>query len=515
MTTAPSPALEAIGVSKTFGGQRALDSVDLVIGRGEVHGLLGQNGSGKSTLIKILAGFHSPDPGGRLLIDGNEIALPLPPGQSRALGISFVHQHLGLIPSLTVLENLLLGRLASSRSVALSWRGLAAEARALFARYDLALDPMTPVSRLSAVERALLAIVRAVAEVRGAGHDGAGVLVLDEPTPFLPRRDVERLFALIRGIAGNGASVLFVSHDIDEVREITDRATVLRDGRVAGTLLTRSTSRDEVIEMIVGRRLAAFAPTAVREAAPARVGVRELSGDGMRDLSLDIARGEIVGVTGLLGSGFEEIPYLLYGAREAVSGEVTLDGATRRLDSASPSRSVQQGIVLIPGDRASQAVIGTLPITDNVTMPALGAIFHAWALGRRRMARHASELCAKFDVTPNRPALPLSALSGGNAQKVVLAKWLQTSPRLILLDEPTQGVDVGARLHVFAALREAAARGSCVLCSSSDYEQLAMLCDRVLILADGRVVSELAGAALSKQEIAERCLMAPAEARAA
>jgi ribose transport system ATP-binding protein len=500
-----SPALEALHLSKTFGGQKALDKVDLVIDRSEVHGLLGQNGSGKSTLIKILAGFHAPDPGGELRIGGVDAALPLPPGRARSLGISFVHQHLGLIPSLTVLENLFIGRLAASSSVALSWRRLAAEARDLFARYDLSLDPATPVSRLSAVERALLAIVRAVAEVQGAG-----VLVLDEPTPFLPRRDVDRLFTLIRGIVANGAAVLFVSHDIDEVREITDRATVLRDGRVAGSLQTSTASREEVIEMIVGRRLAAFTHAASRPAAPALVQISGLRGPGVADFSLNLARGEIVGITGLLGSGYEGIPYLLYGAEPASDGELVFPSATYQVARASPARSMRRGIVLIPGDRARQAAIGTLPITDNVTMPILARKFRPLALARRRMTRLAAQLGEQFQVTPNRPAQPLSALSGGNAQKVVMAKWLQTKPTLILLDEPTQGVDVGARLAVFAAIRAASVEG-CVLCASSDYEQLAMLCDRVLILAGGRVVAELAGGALTKHEIAERCLLAPAE----
>jgi ribose transport system ATP-binding protein len=500
-----APALQLRALSKTFGGQKALDSVDLTIRRSEVHGLLGQNGSGKSTLIKILAGFHAPDPGGALHIGGVDIPLPLPPGRAQGLGISFVHQHLGLIPTLTVLENLLLGRLASSRSVALSWRRLAAEARALFARYDLSLDPLAPVSRLSAVERALMAIVRAVAEVQGAG-----VLVLDEPTPFLPKRDVDRLFALIRGIVAGGASVLFVSHDIDEVREITDRATVLRDGRVAGSLQTSTASRSDVIEMIVGRRLAAFAQPVPRAAAPAFVRVHGLRGDGVHDFSVDLARGEIVGITGLLGSGYEAIPYLLYGAQPADAGEITLDATTYSLTPATPARSIRRGVVLIPGDRAQHAAIGNLPIIDNVTMPVLSRTFHSWALARRRMARLAVQLGEQFEVTPNRPAQPLSSLSGGNAQKVVLAKWLQTRPRLILLDEPTQGVDVGARLAVFSALR-AAAEDGCVLCASSDYDQLAMLCDRVLVLAGGRVVAELAGKELTKHEIAEHCLLAPAE----
>jgi ribose transport system ATP-binding protein len=505
-----SPALEAYRLSKTFGGQKALDNVDLVIGRSEVHGLLGQNGSGKSTLIKILAGFHAPDPGGELRIGGVATMLPLPPGRSRTLGISFVHQHLGLIPSLTVLENLLIGRLASSSNLALSWRRLAAEARELFARYELSLDPSTPVARLSAVERALLAIVRAVSEVQGAEAQGGGVLVLDEPTPFLPKRDVDRLFALIRGIVAGGASVLFVSHDIDEVREITDRATVLRDGRVAGTLQPGTASREEVIEMIVGRRLAAFTHAAPRTASPAFVQVRGLRGPGVAEFSVNLGRGEIIGITGLLGSGYESIPYLLYGAQPAEAGELVLPAATHQIQGATPARSMKSGVVLIPGDRARQAAIGTLPITDNVTMPVLAGKFRRFALARRRMTKLAAQLGEQFQVTPNRPSQPLSSLSGGNAQKVVMAKWLQTKPVLILLDEPTQGVDVGARLAVFAALRAASTEG-CVLCASSDYEQLAMLCDRVLILAGGRVVAELTGGALSKHEIAERCLLATAD----
>ena len=504
------PALEFRNLSKTFGGQHALAGVDFQLRRAEVHGLLGQNGSGKSTLIKVLAGYHAPDPGSELFVHGARVPLPLPAGRFRALGISFVHQNLGLIPSLTVVENLLLGRMAASNSLAVAWRQESARARGVFARFGLSLDPDADVAKLSAVERALLAIVRAVDDMRDATRAGEpGVLVLDEPTPFLPKHDVDRLFALIRAIVAEGAGVIFVSHDVDEVLEITDRATVLRDGRVAGTIATRQATKDDLVQLIIGRALAPAAPSvAAANRADRLVLVEALSGPFIDRLSLDIGRGEILGITGLLGSGYEQVPYLLYGATRAASGVLTVDGRAHDLVRVTPAAAVANGIVLIPGDRAAAGVIGALPIVDNLTMPVLATRFHPWWLARRRMVRLAAELGRRFDVTPNRPTLPISALSGGNAQKIVLAKWLQGKPQLILLDEPTQGVDVGARFKVFEAIREAAAGDAGVLCASSDYEQLATLCDRVLILARGRIAAELSRADLSKEAIAEHCYRA-------
>jgi ribose transport system ATP-binding protein len=504
---APPLALEFHHLSKTFGGQRALADVDFSVRRGEVHGLLGQNGSGKSTLIKVLAGYHAPDPGSELRVGGTPVTLPLPAGRFRALGISFVHQHLGLIPSLTVVENLMIGRLAASNALAISRRREAERASGVFAAYGLDIDPDADVSRLSAVERALLAIVRAVEEMKGTAHPaGGGVLVLDEPTPFLPRRDVDRLFALIRTIVAGSASVIFVSHDVDEVLEITDRATVLRDGRVAGILDTRQATKEDLVRLIIGRALEPIGHSArPPDDRAALVKVDDLTAPFIDRLSLQIGRSEIVGVTGLLGSGYEQVPYLLYGGRAASGGVLTVDGRAHDLTRLTPAAAIASGIVLIPGDRATAGAIGALPIVDNITMPLLDTLFSPWRLPRRRMLQVAAELGKRFDVTPNRPALPLSALSGGNAQKIVLAKWLQARPKLILLDEPTQGVDIGARFKVFEAIRAAAAEGAGVLCASSDYEQLAAICDRVLILSRGRIVAELAGAALSKESIAEHC----------
>ena len=506
------PALHLSRLSKTFGGQKALDAAALTVAPGEVHGLLGQNGSGKSTLIKVLAGFHAPDPGSRLALWGEEVPLPLPPGAFRRHRLSFVHQHLGLVPTLSVLENLMVGRLAERHDWAIDWRGARRRAMQRFADFGIALDPGRQVADLAPVERALLAILRAVDEIEGAsGHGGSGLLVLDEPTPFLPKADVAQLFRLVRRVVGRGASVIFVSHDVDEVMEITDRATVLRDGRVAATLATATSTKSDFIEAIVGRRLAA-AP-APQAPAPARArrhaAVRDLTGGTVRGFALEAAAGEVVGLTGLIGSGYDEVPYLLYGARPAADGMLDLAGHTIDLSRLTPRAAIARGIVLIPADRGHAGVIGPLPVSDNVSMPVLGATWRRWLLGRRGLVERAAALGRRFEVRPADPTLPIAALSGGNQQKVVLAKWFQMAPKLVLLDEPTQGVDIGARQTVFRHIAETAATGATILCASSDYEQLAAIASRVLIFAGGRVVASLEGTEITKDAIAERSLGGP------
>ena len=513
MTLAPErserpAALHLAQLSKTFGGQKALDGASLEVAQGEVHGLLGQNGSGKSTLIKVLAGFHPPDPGSRLQICGTDVALPLAPGAFRQYRMSFVHQHLGLMPTLTVLENLLVGRLAERQNWAINWPAERRAAVTRFADYGIDLDPDARVADIAPVERALLAIVRAAGEIAEEGGTGNGLLVLDEPTPFLPKRDVDRLFRLVRQVVARGASVIFVSHDVDEVMEITDRATVLRDGRVVATLATSAASKTEFIEAIVGRSLAIAPPP---PASPSSRGsshavVHTLSGGSVDAFSLELIPGEVVGLTGLIGSGYDEVPYLLYGARKARSGSLDLAGQGTELSEMTPAMAIARGVVLIPADRGNAGVIGPLPVSDNVTMPTLATVFSRWMLNRRAMVIRTGEMTRHFEVRPDDPTLPIASLSGGNQQKVVLAKWFQMNPKLILLDEPTQGVDIGARQNVFQHIRAAAERGAAVVCASSDYEQLAAICSRVLIFSAGRVIATLEGAAISKDAIAERSL---------
>jgi ribose transport system ATP-binding protein len=499
-------------LSKSFGGTLALRGVDIDVLPGEVHGLLGENGSGKSTVIKILAGFHEPD-GGELLVDGKAVRLPLSTGQFRQLGMSFVHQDLGLVESLSVLENLRVAGIASSRSrFRISWRKERARARATFERYGVRLDPSVTVATLKPVERALLAIVRAIEEIRSVA-DGQGLLILDEPTVFLPREGVERLFSLVRDAAAAGTSTLFVSHDLDEVREITDRVTVLRDGALVGTVVTAETSELQFVEMIIGRRLAALGEVRHADLSEKRVGVavEGLAGLGVRDVSFEMHEGEVVGLTGLVGSGFEDVPHLLYGARRAAAGVLTIRGGAIDLTHLEPAGAIEAGLALIPANRKTEGSVASLPVDENVALLVLDRYFNGVMLDRRRMRRETGKLMREFDVRPNDPSMAYGALSGGNQQKALLAKWFQTEPRLLLLDEPTQGVDVGARQQIYKLIRTAAQeRGVHVLCASSDYEQLASLCDRVLVFGRGRVWRELAGAEVTKDRIIEQSYAAMA-----
>ncbi|MEQ8348361.1 MAG: sugar ABC transporter ATP-binding protein [Sneathiellaceae bacterium] len=504
-----SAALAIHGLSKRFGGALALDAVDLDIAEGEVHGLLGQNGSGKSTLIKILAGFHAPEPGARVTLHGADVPLPIPPGAARRMGLAFVHQHLAMLPSLSVLENLRLWRFSTERRWRIDWRREQAQARETFARFGLDIDPRARLADLSQVERALVAIVRAFEDLRAGNASGTarGILILDEPTPFLPSAGVDQLFSLVRDVVREGASVIFVSHDVDEIMEITDRATVLRDGKVAGTLETAQSSADDFVEMIIGRKVELFQAWPHDAAAePVTVRVEGLSGGMVKDLSLDLHRGEILGLTGLLGSGFDELPYLLYGARPVAAGRLDLPSGSFDLRRMAPPAAIAAGIALLPSDRLFAAGVGSLSVADNVTLPVLGEFLSGLGLDWGGIRGRARDLGDRYDVRPNRADLLLSALSGGNQQKVLMAKWLQTDPVLLLLDEPTQGVDVGARQRLFQALGEAAQGGTTIVVASTDAEQLAQICDRVLVFARGRIVQELTGGQVTKEIITEQCL---------
>ncbi len=364
------------------------------------------------------------------------------------------------------------------------------------------------MSRLAPVERAQLAIVRAFYQLRRArGSDGSrGLLVLDEPTPFLPAHDVQALFKLVREIVADGASVIFVSHDIDEVLEITDRATVLRDGRVAGTFETASMSKSDVIHLIVGQHVDLETMRApVKTLAAPSIRISDLSGGTIRGFSIGLARGEVVGLTGLIGSGYDEVVYMTYGATAASAGILELEGGRHDLRHFAPHLAIANGCVLVPGDRLTAGAVPTLSVTENVSQPVLGRVSRAWALANAALARNAAALTDQFDVRPRDPERLFGALSGGNQQKALLAKWFQTAPRLILLDEPTQGVDVGARAQVFSAIATAAQSGAAVLCASSDYEQLTAICDRVLVFNRGAVIEELVGDRISKSAIAQAC----------
>jgi len=500
-------ALVVENLSKRFGGALALRSVDVSVRRGEVHGLLGSNGSGKSTLIKILAGFHAPEPGGRICLFGADLPLPVHAENAKAMGLAFVHQNLALIPALSLTENFRLTRLSSEPNWRISWQREHDAVGDTLARYGLRLNPRAPVSSLSAAEQALFAIVRAVEDL-GADEAGRGrLLVLDEPTPFLPRVGVDQMFSLVRRVVAEGASVIFVSHDIDEVMEITDRASVLRDGALVGVLETRAATSADFVERIIGRSVKLFHVHALANTrrAPAAE-ITDVTSPGLGPVSFEIGKGEIVGVTGLIGSGFDRVCGVVYGAQAATRGRVIVD-QTDAFDLAhiDPSAAIAAGVVYLPADRLGAAGVGGLSVAENEMLPVLSRMRNRFGLDRKRIARAARDLGVTFDVKPNAPALPLAALSGGNQQKALMAKWLQTQPKLILLDEPTQGVDVGARQQLFAALDAASLEGAGILVASTDFEQLAQICHRVIVFARGQTVAELSGAHLTKETIAECC----------
>lgn len=525
--TTPEQASSGVvirNLRKTFGGVPALDDVSLDIRPGEIHGLLGENGSGKSTLIKVLAGFHDPDQGS-LNVNGNDIPLPLAPGQFQQLGFAFVHQDLGLIPALSVLENLKLPYFATSNQLKVSWSELYRDAESIFARYEVDIDPHLLVSDLSPVERSLLAIIRAVESIARTGVDAKPgiLLVLDEPTVYLPQREVATLFRLLRQVTAQGTGVLFVSHDLDEVLEICDRVTVLRDGRLIDTVATTELTKSQMVVLIVGHETSGQPQRphggAINEPAgtPAilatdvssktRVYVQQASGAVLDQVSFTVDTGEILGATGLAGSGFQELPYVLYGAVEIATGTISLGGKHLDLRRLRPNRAVSEGMILVPGNRQADGCVQSLSISENISLPRITRYFKNFILRYRNEWAVTQALLERFTVHPADPQLSIGNLSGGNQQKVLLAKWLQIEPQLLLLDEPTQGVDVGAREEIFKILRGEVARGASIVCASSDHEQLATICDRVLVFAKGKIVREIRGEDLTKEEITRQCLM--------
>jgi ribose transport system ATP-binding protein len=537
------PAIELREISKDFGSNRALDSVDLHIGHGEVVGLVGQNGSGKSTLVKVLSGVHAPEPGGRMFVSGEEVPLPLAPGQASEIGLSFVYQNLALAAGLSVLENLTLGQRIGGgvRALApINWLKERRNGAAVLERYQVRLDLGRRTGELAPVDQARLAIVRAAEDLRryrtrsGYKHS---VLVLDEPTVFLPEEDVEQLFELIAAVVAEGAAVLFISHDLVAIRSITDRVVVLRDGAVVANVPAGEINEQELVDLIVGTaaRAAQAAPADEARAAAAKLapvisaGGEEASQPGqgvvvehlrdarLEDLSFEIGAGEIVGVAGLIGSGAEDLPYLLFGARSATGGTLRLGGLEgKALDAVglSPQRCVRERIAFVPADRQVLGLSEQLALWENIVMLVEDEHYRGGVFHRSELVAIAREAVARFEIRPPLAHAVTATFSGGNQQKALLAKWLIARPRLLLLHEPTQGVDVGARRDIYRFVKSAAALNQmAVLWVTTDFGELAEVCDRVIVLSQGRPVTTLVGDELSDDAITAAALRQTREAR--
>jgi ribose transport system ATP-binding protein len=499
--------LQFTGLSKTFGATRALIDVDFDVQAGEVHGLVGRNGSGKSTLIKVLSGYHVPDSGSHLTLDGQEIHLPISGREAAAHGLVFVHQDLGLVPAYSVLENIRLNSWQAHGLQKINWKAERAGVEDELERFGIQVNAETPVAALSQVDRAIVAIVRAMHHLGSDGTDGKGkVLVLDEPTAYLPTDSVERLFEAVRTVAATGAGVVFVSHRTDEVLSLTDRITVLRDGRLVDTVTTSETDEDSLVSLILGQALSSFYPDPVQTAPGERVlDVTELNGDLVRDFDLTVDRGEIVGITGLMGAGHDEVPYYIFGARDAKSGHIVVNGQTLKTHKATPTEAIAAGVALLPADRLNLSGSSAASVEDNVALPVFRRYFSRGRLQLAQVRERVGGLLTTFDVRPAMPNLEFSALSGGNQQKALLAKWLQMEPTLLLLHEPTQGVDVGSKADIFSRITEAAEAGTAIIIASAEHEDLANLCTRVIVFDSGRVVGELSGAELTEERILDLC----------
>ncbi len=521
-------ALELTNISKRFGATRALDGVDLSVAHGEVHALLGENGSGKSTLIKVLAGVHEPEPGGSLVIGGTSVPLPMAAGGFHDLGLSFVHQDLGLARPLTVLENLVGAAAPEEYSrFHVGWRAEAAKARTMLESYGVTIDPRTIVDDLPPVGQALVAIARAAEELREfRERTGAttSVLVLDEPTVFLPEEELEFLFDLVRQVVAQGSSVIFISHDLAAVRVIADRVTVLRDGKVAATASMADVSDEQIVEFIVG-------PAKSRElhehggqfhldrvvdlTAEPQLVVSGLVGDRVRGLGFEVAPGEVVGLAGLLGSGVEEVPYLLFGAQRAAAGTLQVNGRRVDLTRQQPASAVGMGLSFIPADRNRDGIAREIEVDRNMMSLVLRRFTAGGRLRNGRVRSTSDARAHDFDVRPRRTDLHAGTLSGGNAQKVVLAKWLETNPAVLLLHEPTQGVDIAARAQIYRKIIAAADEGMSVVWVSSDFEELATTCTRVIVLNNGRATSEMLGDELTPEAITARVFAGQQDAETA
>ncbi len=482
------------GLTKRFPGVVALDGVDLAFEQGEMHALAGENGAGKSSLIRLLAGIHRPD-AGRMTLAGEPYA-PQRPLDAIQAGIRVVHQEFNLLPALSVAENLLFERLPRHRLGIVDRRALFEQAEALLARVGLSdLSPRTTVERLGIAQMQLLEIARALS---GKGR----VLVLDEPTATLTPREAEHLFGQIRALRAQGMTLIYVSHHLGEIFALCDRVTVLRNGAKVGTMRTADTSQGELVRQMIGRTLATQAPLAGAAQGGEALRVEALrprgapSGPG---LDFSLRYGEIVGLAGLVGAGRTEAVRAIFGADRRQGGRILRDGRPVAIDS--PRDATRHGICLLTENRKEEGLVLPMPARVNTTLASLPAVSRMGFMRRRAEREATIRLAGELGTRLSGPEQPVVQLSGGNQQKVVLAKWLMGGARVLMLDEPTRGIDVGAKAEIYALLGRLAAEGRAILVVSSELPELMHLCDRILVLSRGRLAGEVGRAEFSEERI--------------
>lgn len=494
-----SPLIEARGITKSFPGVRALENVELRLGRGEVLCVVGENGAGKSTLMKILGGVYATD-AGEIQIDGRPVEIGSVE-RAQKLGITLIHQELNLAGSLDVAGNLFLGREPRvGGPLKLIDRRIYRDAQAIVERLGLDCSPHTLVSQLSIGQQQLVEIGRSLSLA-------SSVLIMDEPTSSLTQRETKRLFEVIRDLKRDGVSILYISHRLAEVREVADRVTVLRDGRNAGELAREEISHDAIVRLMVGRELKQFFHRPAAAPAPSAAGLPpalevqgfKLTHAQRQPIDFEIRRGEIVGMAGLMGAGRTELAEALFGVRPMAAGQVAIDGRPVRI--RSPRDAIAAGIFLIPEDRRHQGLILEQNIRQNISLASLDRLNVLGLVARRRERELAERMRERLNIRTSDVEKLVGLLSGGNQQKIVIAKWLARSPRLLMLDEPTRGIDVGAKAEIYALMRELAAAGVGVLMISSDLEEILGVSDRVLVMHQGELASGLPRERMTEQAI--------------
>lgn len=501
------PALELGSLSKTFPGGKALDDVSFTVDAGTVHMLVGGNGSGKSTLVKGLAGVQPADSGGWIRLRGETIpAHEMTPRKARGAGLRFVHQHPGVFPTMTVADNVALSNTFPVRLGRVSGRALRARTKRLLDTFHIDVSPDAIMGDLQTAAQTMIAIARALQD-QTEGTQPLSAVVLDEPTASLPENEAELVLSTVRRVAETGVAVIYITHRLEEVAQVGDAFTVLRDGKHVITRRAAGVNESALIEYIVGRPLE---PADTQSALltgrhDVVLSVRNLTAPPLADISFDVHAGEILGIAGLLGSGRSELLHSLFGSRPVEAGTAVLSGMP--MEFGDVASTMQGGLALVPEDRPNEAMFPDQSVRHNFSIADLPTFSRFGRMHAGDERRAASEAVRTFMIQAKSDGQVISSLSGGNQQKVILARWIQRHPKVLLLDEPTQGVDVAARAEAYAIIRRAAASGVATIIVSSDFEELAEISDRVLIMREGRLVGEVQGPQIDRHRLTELTLM--------
>lgn len=495
------PLLQMIGVDKRFPGVHALDDVSLEVRAGECLALMGENGAGKSTLMKIISGVYPAD-SGAILIEGQEVH-PSNPHHAQMLGVSIIYQEFNLFPNLSVEENIFIGR-EPNRGGLVKRRALRADALTFLAQLGVNLDSRAIVRNLSVAQQQMVEIAKALSL-------NARIVIMDEPTSALTENEAKALFRIIQGLKDRGLGVIFISHRLEEVFAICDRITVLRDGRNAGHLVTSEATSEEVVHMMVGRPLEAlYAESPTGNVGPVILSARGLSRRGtakdaskvvLESIDLDLRAGEILGISGLVGSGRTELARAIFGADPIDEGHILLDGQPVRINT--PQDAINRGIALVPEDRKTQALVLLLNVRENISLPNLSRLCRLGLVRRKEERTLAERFIKALRIRTPSQTQKVMNLSGGNQQKVVLAKWLAREPRVLIVDEPTRGIDIGAKAEVHALLRELADSGVAIMMVSSELPEIMGMSDRIVVMREGRIAGELQRSEATQERIME------------